>query len=559
VCRRVFNWIIVGEEYRDPSKTVEFAVATTWGVRIGISIFVAGVLFGLKLSFDYGIIGPSGRVALGLLVGAGMLVGGVKLLGRKAQLLGLGLMGGGLATLYATSFAAHQMYEIVNSWTAFGMMGAVTLVAGLLAIRFSSLLVAVLGIIGGYATPFVLSGNADAGYISFFAYLLLLGAGILLICRYRDWPLLNYLGLGFCMVHVLTTLDGRYGSAPFAQVMPMLVLLFLLYSTVMVLHNIVARKSCTLIELGGLTANSAVFFGVSQALIRAQFSSEAIAILTIGLAIFYIGLVFILMKRGLLDRGLLLSLITLGSFYVCMTMPLLLSREWLTASWAVQALLMLWLSRRTGSRFLQALSYVVFGIMLFRLGVFDLPRTYPWRPDRVPSVAAYLPDMLQHILTFGIPIAALAWACRLHALPAKSATGGLGEGNDIPRLVPDSGAVMAFLVLATLVGFIFSTCETNLFMRHFVPNLRVGAISILWALFALSWIVFGISRDFRKLRLCGLGLFAVVACKVVLVDLEGLGAVYRMVALMIMGVIILGGSFIYLRNAEKFSRGKEEE
>ena len=38
--------------------------------------------------------------------------------------------------------------------------------------------------------------------------------------------------------------------------------------------------------------------------------------------------------RRLPDRSLLLALLSLAGFYVALTMPLLLSREWLTVSWA---------------------------------------------------------------------------------------------------------------------------------------------------------------------------------------------------------------------------------
>ncbi len=43
----------------------------------------------------------------------------------------------------------------------------------------------------------------------------------------------------------------------------------------------------------------------------------------------------------------------LAGFFLAVTMPLLLSAEWVTASWAVQALLLVWIARKLGSEFVR--------------------------------------------------------------------------------------------------------------------------------------------------------------------------------------------------------------
>ena len=56
-------------------------------------------------------------------------------------------------------------------------------------------------------------------------------------------------------------------------------------------------------------------------------------------------------------------------------MPILLSPQWVTASWAIEALVLLWIAQRLGSVFLRHACYVLFGIVIVRLAVFDLGRT----------------------------------------------------------------------------------------------------------------------------------------------------------------------------------------
>ena len=55
------------------------------------------------------------------------------------------------------------------------------------------------------------------------------------------------------------------------------------------------------------------------------------------------------------------------------------------------------------------------------------------------------------------------------------------------------------------------------------------------------------------MRLVGLGLFAIVAWKVFFVDLKGLEQLYRIVAFILLGILILTGSFLYLKYRHTFT------
>jgi uncharacterized membrane protein len=82
------------------------------------------------------------------------------------------------------------------------------------------------------------------------------------------------------------------------------------------------------------------------------------------------------------------------------------------------------------------------------------------------------------------------------------------------------------------------------------------ALSVLWALLALAYVVTGLATSIRPLRLFGLVLFAVTAAKVLLVDMARVEVLYRVLSAMGLGVLALLGSYAYQR--VRRSAGNEE-
>ena len=167
------------------------------GVRLlawlgGAALFVAAALF-LNYSIQQDLISPTLRVALGLTLGAGALVGGDRLR-AKADLAGQALAGAGVATLYASLFAAHSLWHLIPSTVAFVGMALVTITAGALAVKRDAFMVAVLGLVGGFLTPYLVSTGEDRP-LALFGYLALLDAGVVFVASRKRWSVLALLGV----------------------------------------------------------------------------------------------------------------------------------------------------------------------------------------------------------------------------------------------------------------------------------------------------------------------------------------------------------------------------
>ncbi|MEM6784922.1 MAG: DUF2339 domain-containing protein [Bacteroidota bacterium] len=144
-----------------------------WLNRLGIALLLIGLAFLFRYSIEQGWVGPLVRVGFGVALGAGLMGLGLRLRPKRLR-YGQALMGGGLAVLYTTLFAAFQLYALLSYPVAFGAMLGVTTLGFVLAYRYGDVLAAVVATQGGLSTPFLLyTGDGDvAALVGYTAVLL---------------------------------------------------------------------------------------------------------------------------------------------------------------------------------------------------------------------------------------------------------------------------------------------------------------------------------------------------------------------------------------------------
>ena len=668
ILNRIWQWILVGEEYRPKGVTMEYAVATTWLMRVGIVALVSCAGYFLKWSLDNNLMGPTLRVAMSILFGLGMLGGGIRLLGNRWNILGQGFVGGGLATLYFSMYALGPLYHLLDSMVlVFALMILITVAAGILALYADSMLIAIFGLIGGFCTPILLS-TGTPNFPALFSYLLLLNLGILGIAHLRQWRLLNYLGFVFTYAIYIGSLS-QYKTSDFPVAITFLSLFFVAHSTLVFLHNLRRSIQASLLEIMHLVFNAGLFSWFAYSLIIEAVGRPYPALMTIAIALYYVLHVAAFIQLKSTDRRLLVALIALAGFYTTLTMPLAMEQESLTLAWSLQAFMFLWLGRRLDSAFLRQVAYVVYALTLMRLAVFECPR-FDFSSATPSDMTAYWKALATRLWTFGGAIGSIAAAFILELHQAIRPSEQTAEPlPDTPDVAPASithriffwGAVaviflylhselymmfsfftpwrpamltglwcamaLGFLLLYRsaqttpfVAGLIFfaagaviktifvdmpgwNLCEQGYFNMTYTPFLALmrwldftavlvllgagaallyrqgtktiipaifgytaiallwlylttelysllhwklrefeaGGISVLWTLFAFSFITGGIWRRIRAIRIVGLILFTTVALKVFMVDMAHMPTIYRVIALMIIGILLLLG------------------
>ncbi|WP_322963960.1 DUF2339 domain-containing protein [Sphingomonas fuzhouensis] len=189
---------VVEEVEFEPAAPVRgFGFEEIFGRRLpiwagGLTLAVAGVLI-VRYSIEAGLLSPLVRVVMGWLFGSALIAGAELALRRDEAVrdprVRQALAGAGIATLYAVTLAAANLYGLIGSGTAFAVMTGVTILAGGLSLRFGAPS-ALLGLLGGLAAPALLgAGEPDVSLLTL--YLALTVGGLCMLGRRQGWAWLG--------------------------------------------------------------------------------------------------------------------------------------------------------------------------------------------------------------------------------------------------------------------------------------------------------------------------------------------------------------------------------
>ncbi len=178
--------------------------AATWAqdnwvfILAGVSMALAGV-FLVQYGVENGLLSPKMRVLAAIGLGAALMASG-EFVRRKAgdeaghfALLPSVFAGAGLVAVFAGVLSARMLYGLIGAEAAFAGLAVTGALAVLLGWVYGPLL-AVLGVSGALAAPFLVGGN-PGGAGPLHLYFALIAAVALLIDAYKRWAWLSALAL----------------------------------------------------------------------------------------------------------------------------------------------------------------------------------------------------------------------------------------------------------------------------------------------------------------------------------------------------------------------------
>jgi len=325
-------------------------------VKIGMVVLFFGVAAALKFAADQGLFALPVEfwlIAIGAAACAALLFAWRRR--DSHRLFSLSLQGGALGVLLIDVFASFRLFEAIPAGFAFALVLALVAGSALLAVLQNAMVLAVLGSIGGFLAP-VLISTGTGNHIALFSYYAVLNAAIFAIAWIRPWRVLNL--VGFAFTFAIGTLWGwrYYRPEHFASVEPFLILFFLFYVAIAVLYALrqpQARRGPSTELRTGLVDGSLVFgvpllaFPLQVALLEGE--PMPLAFSALAMATLYAGLAAVLIRReGLATLGLSFAALAVG--FATLAVPLALDAQWTASTWALEGAALVWLGLRQESR-----------------------------------------------------------------------------------------------------------------------------------------------------------------------------------------------------------------
>lgn len=344
--------------------------------KIGIGILVLGIGFFVKYAISQDWINEIGRTAIGILCG-GILIGFAHRLRKAFTAFSSVLVGGGLAILYFTISIAFHEYHVFSQTVAFVIMVVITAFAVLLSISYDRKELAVLAIIGGFSSPFMLS-TGEGNYIVLFTYVTVLNLGMLTLAYFKKWNILNIISYVFTVLlftgWLLTKVMGAE-NPPYMGALIFATLFYLLFFLMNIINNVKESRSFNVLEISMLLSNTFLYYSAGMYILHNFHGGEFQGLFTVLVAVFNFAFSYALYKNEKVDKNLVFLLIGLVLTFVSLSAPIQLKGNHISMFWAAETVLLLWLSQRSGIQLLKKASIVIMGLMFISL-IMDWSQIY---------------------------------------------------------------------------------------------------------------------------------------------------------------------------------------
>jgi hypothetical protein len=543
-------------------------------LAVGVVFLILAAGYLLKLSFERGWVSPGARCIGGAL--AGLVVGalGYRLHRKGLATYGAALIGCGAAIVYLAVWAASRLYQFLPPTSGIAALALISLALAAVAFIINVEALGATAALGAFLAPLLLgSDSTDANilllYLGFMGIalgwvasvrhwrmtMLVIGASYFGLVSADAWQYANpsallvyglfggcaglYVGLreGWWETRILS-FTGGWSLLGFAN--QNLTNQWLVLAGALVLAAPIWWRALRSHRIWPATATDSA---------PAQWSPGEsfyfyITPLLLSWAVYQVAPAAFDRNEGLLSLVIAIPYLVVGyiapriRFAVVGTTAILIAilMQWdgLTAVWGLLIAALVWtgldhlLHRRDGRWY----GLLAAGTALFHLLYVDLATRTAVDP------------------AFVSPLAILIWASM--AVLAIFA-GGLWKSS------PEEAKELAGSIPAicwTVAGLILLLGVTAELRRYFLQagmaedaaQLAGGlSVSAWWIIFAAGLILLGFRRGVKPVRVAGLIVSGMAVIKVVMFDLSGLDALYRVGSVLILGVVSLGLAYLYHR------------
>lgn len=460
--------------------------------KIGIVTLVLGIGFFVKYAIDKEWINEVGRVGIGVLTG-GALIAIAHKLRKSYNLFSAIMVGGGISVLYITITLAFREYQLFSQTAAFVILIAITVFSVILSLVYDRRELALFSLLGGYASPLMISTGAG-NYVVLFSFLVILNAGMLAISMRKKWRIIGIVSFVCTLAFYWTWLawqfeNQRTGALIFGA------LFFAQFYLLALFDHFRSEKKISPFQVGLILAGNLSMFAAAV-FIFADSAVKVAGLLTISMAVVNAAVMLALFRKGSADKRLLYLIIALVLSFISLAVPVQLNGHVITMFWAAETVILLWLWQKSGIKVFYA-GFWLISVLTLGAYIMDADHIYMQNPG-------YLPVVFNRMFITGLVVVA-AFALNKFLLERTKGVRHTAEGDILSCCIVAMSYMAPFLEIKYQFGnsalsqftYTMLTIYTTLYaaVLAFVFRARIRKTQWMYAalcLFVAAYLVIGL-------------------------------------------------------------------
>jgi uncharacterized membrane protein len=487
----------------------EHLIARVWLPRVFMFVLLIGIVWGFKAAVDSGFLTEPMRCVIGYLIGGAFVFFGFKQHKADRPLLAQALLGGSIGLFMLTTFACHQLYELIPAPVAF-TLNVLWVGLGLwFSHKLKSQALAIIASAAGVLTPILLNSDHPST-VFFVSYETILFVSFMIYAIRHTFVGLFYSSFGLLqfalfLYVVSVSVSGDDKVAAIGVLAQQLIILIFIFLKSPMMHHQVRM----LIPSFAFTA---IWFKVAYT--DFQFNMLMIATCVVYALISY-------WFSSRLDQEKVPFTLTMSSYALLFFTANYFSSDALPAFLLVEGMIALLLGFVVKS-LLQKINGVIIYVLAFA------------------TAFGAVTEGLSSIIS----VEMLIWVLLL------------GTMSGLITMVSHYGVgvrtknILVFLKYVLGALFLYFITEVTLTLTDDLSsNIQHLLVSTAWVVYAIGVITYGLKAEVKQVRLTGIALLFLTLMKVIFMDLPSVSLVIKAILFIGLGFIgILLSRFFYKKD-----------
>lgn len=381
-----------------PKKALGFeeTIGARWFSIIGIVVLVLGIAIGVKYAIDQNLINETTRLVLGYLAG-GIILTLALFYKKKYDVFSAILLSGAMSVMYFTTYVGYSHYHFYSAPVAFFIMAIFTGFTVFAAHIYNYEVIALIGLVGGYAMPMLLStGGGEIQYM--FGFMLILNLGVLALSFKKYWKFVNHVAYALSwLIFAIWMATSYKPEIYFGRTMFFATAFYLIFYMSFIAYKIFRNKPFSAWDVILVLSNSLIYFGIGYNAMQNDAYEKYQGLFCVLNAVFHLGFALLCKKKEVTDKTIFYFIIAMVISFITMAIPVQLDGNFVTLIWLCEMVVLTWMTKKTN---INTYKYLAYGITL--LAFFSLWHdwsNYSYFSNNTDTTLAFQPLLNRYFLT----------------------------------------------------------------------------------------------------------------------------------------------------------------